>query len=87
MKRDADHFGNQELILVYIARRLKEALALEALLTDSGVDYLVEADTYHGGVIFRSERVGAFFYVPHPAAGATRNLLTIHGYKPYEALG
>ena len=62
MRQDPDHFGDQELTLVYIAKRLNEALRLEKLLTDAGLDYLVEPDKYAGGVIFRTERVGAFFY-------------------------
>jgi vacuolar-type H+-ATPase subunit E/Vma4 len=53
----------EEFVLVYIAKRLKEALAIEKLFTDSGLDYVVEPDTYSGGVIFRTERTGAFFYV------------------------
>ena len=84
MRRDPDFFGEQELNLLYVARKLKEALSLEKLLTDAGVDYLVEPDKYSGGVIFRSERVGAFFYVlPDSLEGArevmARNRFTLHG--------
>ena len=42
MRREADHFGEQELRLLYLAQKLKHALRLEQLLTDSGIDYLVE---------------------------------------------
>jgi hypothetical protein len=63
MRRDAEFFGDAELDLIYIAKRLKEALKLETALTESGVEYAVEPDEYSGGVIFRSQRVGAFFYV------------------------
>ncbi len=63
MRQEPDFFGDQDLGLVYVAKKLKEALRLEKLLTDAGVDYLVEPDKYSGGVIFRSERIGAFFYV------------------------
>ena len=56
--------------LVYIAKKLQEALRLESAFTESGVDYAVETDKYSGGVIFRSERVGAFFYVLPEAAGS-----------------
>jgi hypothetical protein len=52
-----------EFVLVYIAKKLKEALAIEKLFTDAGLDYVVEPDTYSGGIIFRTERTGAFFYV------------------------
>ena len=47
MKQDPDYFGEQELALVYVAKKLKEALRLEQLLTDAGVDYLVEPDLFH----------------------------------------
>jgi hypothetical protein len=63
MRRDADFFEDRELDLIYIAKNLKEALRLEAALTESGLDYAVETDKYSGGLLFRSTRVGAFFYV------------------------
>lgn len=84
MRREPDFFGEQELSLIYIAKRLKGALALEALLTEAAVDYLVEPDRYSGGIIFCSERVGAFFYVASEAEGGARQLLAEHGYRPWE---
>jgi hypothetical protein len=84
MLQDADYFGDQELQLIYIAKKLKEALALEKLLTDSGLDYLVEPDRYTGGTIFRSERVGAFFYVAPADAEAARATMLPAGYRPYD---
>jgi hypothetical protein len=86
VRKEPDDFGEVEPTLIYVARKLKEALALESLLTEAGVDYLVEPDTYTGGIVFRSERVGAFFYVAPEAAGAARQLLTAHGYRPQEQL-
>ena len=83
MRRERDHFADQELDLLYIAKRLREALRLEELLTGRGVDYLVETDTYLGGIIFRSERVGAFFYVPPAALQSTRDLLAENGLRPW----
>jgi hypothetical protein len=85
MKRDPEFFGEQELELVYIAKKLKEALALEKLLSDRAVDYLVEPDHYSGGIIFRTTRVGAFFYVTPDDNPAVRSLLSENGYKPYSA--
>jgi len=85
MKREPGHFGDQELILVYIAKRLPEALRLEKLLDEAGLDYLVEPDTYSGGIIFQSERVGAFFYVAPHDEGAARGALSRNGYQPYAA--
>ena len=83
MRRELEFFGEEELVLLYIARKLKEALKLEGVLTDAGVDYLVEPDRYRGGVIFQSERVGAFFYVAPGWADQTRALLRDRGYAPY----
>jgi hypothetical protein len=84
MKQDADYFDGKEPSLIYIARKLKEALAVESVLTREGVDYGVEADNYRGGFVFQSERIGAFFYVPEEAAEAARRILKAHGYRPYE---
>ena len=61
MRRDAAFFDDRQVALIYIAKRLKEALRLEGLFTEAEVDYAVEPDTYKGGVIFASERIGAFF--------------------------
>jgi hypothetical protein len=81
MKRDPDFFGDSELDLLYISKRLKEALRLEAALTVSGIDYAVETDTYHGGVIFRSERVGAFFYVLPEALESALEIMRKEGFR------
>jgi hypothetical protein len=84
MRRQDEAFASSELALVYIAKRLKEAKRLEDLLTTAGVDYLVETDTYRGGFIFVSERVGAFFYVQPAAEAHCRELMTQNRFKPYE---
>ena len=81
MKRDPDFFGDAELDLLYISKRLKDALRLEAALTESGIDYAVETDTYSGGVIFRSERVGAFFYVLPEALQAATEVMRRHNFR------
>jgi hypothetical protein len=76
MKQDAAFFEGKEPVLIYIAKKLKDALRLEAALTQAGIDYGVEADEYRGGVIFRSARVGAFFYVlPETVARAHEAML------------
>lgn len=88
MRREPDHFGeDQELELIFIARRLKEALRLEEVFTKAEIDYLVEPDRYSGGIIFRTERVGAFFYVAAENADAARLVMTGAGFKPREAHG
>jgi len=87
MRQSAEFFADQELALVYIAKKLNQALKLEALLTSAGYDYLVEADNYRGGFVFVSERVGAFFYVAPQSELAARELLSANGYRPFEPLG
>lgn len=85
MRREPDHFGDQDLPLIYVAKKLKESLRLEKLLTDAGLDYLVEPDNYSGGLIFRSQRVGAFFYVAPSDDAPAREILKRNGFKPYMA--
>jgi hypothetical protein len=84
LRRDAEFFGDQEMSLVLVAKRLKEALKAEDLLTAAGLDYAVETDTYSGGIIFRSERVGAFVYVRPEDEENARGVLTQGGVKPFE---
>ncbi len=82
MRREPDFFEDQDLNLIYIAKRLKDALRLEQVLTEAGFDYLVETDTYTGGVVFRSERVGAFFYVAPEREAAARETMIGAKFKP-----
>jgi hypothetical protein len=84
LRQDAEFFGDVDLPLLYIAKRLKDALHLEDLLTQHGFDYLVEPDTYRGGLIFQTERIGAFFYVSPEKDGEARSFLQNNGFKPYE---
>ncbi len=81
----ASDFGPGELALLYIAPSLAEAHRLEELLDAGGLDYLVEPGRYVGGVLFRSERVGAFFYVPPAAHALAGDLLRRHGIEPSNA--
>ncbi len=82
MKQEASFFDGHEPELVYIAKRLRDALKIEGLFEAAGLDFGVEADTYTGGIVFRSERVGAFFYVMPEVAEAARTILITHGFKP-----
>ena len=84
MRRTPEHFGEQELSLIYVARKLRHALRLEQLLTDAGLDYLVESDEYSVGTIFRRVRVGAFFYVAPDRASAAGEALRLGGFAPYD---
>jgi len=81
MHREADFFGDREMDLVYIAKKLREALRLESAFTESGVEYAVETDKYLGGVLFRSERMGAFFYVLPEAVEQAREIMRQHGFQ------
>jgi hypothetical protein len=83
MKQEASFFEDREAILVYIARKLRDATRLESVLTEAGVDYGVEADEYRGGLIFSSTRIGAFFYVLPEAVAAAREIMARAGFKPY----
>jgi hypothetical protein len=84
MRQPPEFFGEEDLELLYIAKKLKEAMRLEELLDQAGLDYLVEPDKYKGGLIFPSERVGAFFYVAPVHSEAARATLGGAGYKPYD---
>jgi hypothetical protein len=81
MRREPDYFQGQELPLLFIARKLRHALDVERLLTAAGLDYLVETDLFSSGVIFRSERVGAFFYVAAGQLEAARDTLQRAGFS------
>jgi hypothetical protein len=85
MKQDASFFTGYEPALIYIAKKLKDALRLEEVFTSAGVDYGVEADEYRGGVLFHSVRVGAFFYVRLDSAETARQIMRRHGFQPLAA--
>jgi hypothetical protein len=83
VKQDASYFENKEPALIYIGRKLKDSLRLEEIFTAAKVDYGVEADEYRAGVIFRSVRAGAFFYVLPENVDAAREVMRQNGYQPY----
>ena len=84
MRREPDYFGEQELVLVYVAKRLKEAFAVEKALEDGALDYAVVPTHYTGGLLFRSQRIGAFFYVTPQSAERARALMLDCGFKPFD---
>jgi hypothetical protein len=84
MRQPPEFFGEQELELIYVAKKLDDALRLEAVLDQAGFDYLVEPDKYKGGVIFQSERIGAFFYVAPEHSESARATLAGAGYKAFD---
>jgi hypothetical protein len=82
MKQDASFFEDKEAVLIYIAKKLRDALRLEDLLAKAGVDYGVETDEYSGGMIFRTVRTGAFFYVLPESAEQAYSVMRQNGFKP-----
>jgi len=84
MRQEPSYFEGKEPVLIYIAKRLKDALRLEEIFTAAGLDYGVEADEYRAGVIFRSVRAGAFFYVLGENVAAAHEVMRAKGYRPYE---
>ncbi len=84
MKQDAAFFEGKEPALIYIAKRLSDATRLEEALTQAGIDYGVEADEYRGGVVFRSVRTGAFFYVLPESVETAHQAMLRGGFKPYQ---
>jgi hypothetical protein len=83
MKRDSDFFGDAELDLVFMARRLREALKIEELFTAAQIEYLVETGTYMGGILLKRELTGAFFYVAPETRESAIQLLLANHHKPY----
>jgi len=83
MKQDPSFFEGKEAVLIYIAKKLRDALRLESIFTAAGLDYGVEADEYRGGVVFRTVRTGAFFYVLPESVEAAREIMRRNQYQPY----
>jgi hypothetical protein len=84
MRQEPSFFDDHNPRLIYIAKKLKESLAVELLLSENQVEYGVETDKYRGGFVFQTERVGAFFYVRPDAEARARGLLAQNGYHPAE---
>ncbi len=84
VRQEPEFFGDQELVLVFVAKRLKQALALEQVFDAGQLDYAVIPTRYTGGLLFPSERVGAFFYVAPQAAVRARTLMLESGFTPCE---
>lgn len=82
MKQEADFFEGHEPALIYIARRLKDATRLEEILNLAEIDYGVEPDYYTAGMIFRTSRVGAFFYVTEELRDRAVEILLANGFTP-----
>jgi hypothetical protein len=64
-----------------VARKLKHAIEVERLLTDAGIDYALETDTFATGVVFRTARIGVFFYVAPESVERARGVLQAEGFR------
>jgi hypothetical protein len=84
MRCNLEFFNGAELHLLYMARRLREALAVELVLSQAEVEYFVEPGPYQGGLIFTRELTGAYFYVLPAELPRAREILVRARYKPYE---
>jgi hypothetical protein len=86
MRCELDFFKGAELHLLYMARRLREALAVELVLGKAEIEYYVEPGPYQGGFLFPRELTGAFFYVLPQDIDKAREVLVRNKYRPYEQL-
>ena len=84
MKKDANYFGDEELALIFIAKRLRDATRLEKILTDAELEYAVQPEEYLGGIIFKTKRIGAFFYVRPDVRERAVEVLLANNYVPAE---
>lgn len=75
---DPEHIRDPERIVV--ARSLRVALRVEEWLTTAGVDYAVQVESVGRSLLFRSERMGAVFYVNAGQATYCREQLTAAGF-------
>jgi len=81
MRRSPEFFDDREITLVHIASTLRGALRLERLLSKHGIDYAVETDRYRSGLLFMTEKTGAFFYVLAPDSARARDLLRRNRFR------
>jgi hypothetical protein len=82
VRQPPEFFGDEELDLLYIGKKLRHSQRIEELLDEAGVDYAIEVDKYVGGVIFRSERAGAFFYVRPVDFARAAGSISAAGFEP-----
>jgi len=60
---------------------LKDALAVEQIFDVSGLDYALETGPYQSGLLFRSSKVGVYFYVRPQDAEQALTALSQHGRR------
>lgn len=74
---DPETFDGQEVVMVYIAGRLKEGKRVEQVLTANGVDYAVDVERFESRLlgILPVEYEGVGFYVAAAQADFCRDVL------------
>jgi hypothetical protein len=78
---EPEAFADRELRRVFIAATLAEALRAEEVLTERGVDYVVEVEPL-GRTLLGSDRYGAAFYVVFSQARYCGSQLVAAGLAP-----
>jgi len=80
-KLESEKFSGREAARVYLAGRVREAERVEKLLTNQGIDYVVEVEPYAKRLLgfFPSEYAGAAFYVLSGQAAQVRAALRAGG--------
>jgi hypothetical protein len=75
-----EDFSDQEISRIFVAVNLKEAEAVESILSAQRIDYAVEIESYVRLSLFSSEVSGAVFYVLSTQSAFCRGLLQKAGY-------
>lgn len=65
---------------IFIARTVRQARTVEGLLTEAGVDYVVQVEPYSRSILFGTIRHGAAFYVAAAQAAHCRERLMRAGF-------
>jgi hypothetical protein len=77
---DPEELEDRQSELIFIARRIREAERVEALLTEEGIDYALAFEPFlHGGIFGIMTLTGVGFYVLSGQAPYCRELLGQHG--------
>jgi hypothetical protein len=77
---DPHEFGDHELVRVYMATTVREARLVEALLTERGVNYVVQPEPF-GRTFLGSSRIGAAIYVATAHADYCAVQLVTAGFR------
>jgi hypothetical protein len=75
-----ENFPEQDISRIFVAVNLKEAEAVEIVLSVQGIDYAVEIESYVRLSLLSSEVSGAVFYVSSAQSSFCRGLLQKAGY-------